>query len=210
MTEFISLSKINPDPSNEQHHPRSQIDLIKKWIVKSGFTLSAIVFKENGGYTISAGHGRYKAVSELHNEGVDIYMICGTKIPLGTLPCNVFSDKHSKLDADSYRVWDNRSSELSNVDKVKLKDTYEDLKLREFDVSLLSLDLEDLKEEEEKPVSDTGNISFSLNKTGQIPLVKDALLVMGTNPAISSQDNDSIEGNALYFICKFYLDNIEK
>ncbi len=102
------LEKIKPFEKNPKIHSDEQIKKISESINKFGFINPVVIDKD---YTIIAGHGRYLASIKL---GL-------TEVP--TIEVNHLSQK----EIDAFRIFDNKSNELSSWDERILAQTLTEL-----------------------------------------------------------------------------------
>jgi ParB-like chromosome segregation protein Spo0J len=134
--ESMNLSDLIPYANNAKLHSAEQIKAIAASIKEFGFNNPILLDKDNG---IIAGHGRCEAAKLLELDVVPC-------IKLGHL-----SDAQRR----AYILADNRLAEIGsswNMEIVMLE--LEQLKLEEFDTSLIGFDdikLEKIGEESEKP-----------------------------------------------------------
>jgi ParB-like chromosome segregation protein Spo0J len=112
---YKRLEEIKPFEKNPKIHTEEQVDKICESINRFGF-INPIVIDSNG--IIIAGHGRSLAAQKLKLKEVPTIQV----------------DNLSQKEIDTFRVFDNRSNELSSWDEAKLSEALKDL-----DSALLSL-----------------------------------------------------------------------
>jgi len=99
----VKISDLKPYEANARTHPKSQIDLLKRNIIRFGFTTPCLIDQNN---VIIAGHGRVMAVKEMGWE---------------TVPCVVI-DTLTDDEVKALRLADNQLGLLSGWDDNLLKE----------------------------------------------------------------------------------------
>ena len=147
--EILAIGKLKPNPKNPNKHPARQVELLARIIREQGWRNPITVSRRSG--LIVRGHGRFEAAK----------MLNATHVPVE------YQNYKSKESENADMVADNKISELSNMDDMMLKTIIMDIKETSFDVSLTGLDseelmdiLEDDKEKEKAPASQSKYLKF--------------------------------------------------
>lgn len=150
--ELIPISEIKPDPKNERLHPDENIEMLKKGLIEFGQRKPVVINKKN---ELKAGHGIFTAAKAL-----------------GWSHINCVRSNLNKTKEKAFRIFDNKSAELSKWDCERLGQTlYEldnegyaifDYGFDESEVSVPKTDSE--KEAIEDNVPDTKENEFGVEK----------------------------------------------
>jgi hypothetical protein len=200
--EKIAIESLIPYVNNQKIHTQEQIEKIAGSIKEFGFLNPIIVDKDN---VIIAGHGRYEGAKKLGLE----------KVPV------LRAEHLTPAQVKAYRIADNRLAELSQWDEdlVKLEIMaleecgydFDNLGL-EFDFDIASIDEVD-EVEVELPDGDKTpirNITFSVSEE-QYDKINEALKIAKEYPLFDPMGlNENQNGNALYYIVEFFLNNLNK
>lgn len=112
---YKPIEEINKFEKNPKIHSEEQIKKIAESITKFGFITPIVIDNHD---TIVSGHGRYLAAQKLQLKEVPIIQV----------------EHLSQKEIDAFRIFDNKSNELSTWDELKLSETLKDL-----DLNLLNL-----------------------------------------------------------------------
>jgi DNA modification methylase len=115
---FIAISDLIPAPHNARKHSRAQVRAIARSIEAFGFNAPVLIDKNR---QIVAGHGRYEASKLLEL----------TQVPV------IFLDHLSEAQAKAYMLADNKLTDRSTWDDVKVA-----VQLKELSESVLDFDIE--------------------------------------------------------------------
>lgn len=121
-TEMVPLLKLIPNPRNPNMHPTKQIELLAKIIAIQGWRAPITVSKRSG--FIVRGHGRYAAAKILE---------------LDTVPVD-HQDYESEAAEWADLVADNRISELSQMDRVLLREVLGEIDTGNIDMDITGFD----------------------------------------------------------------------
>ena len=130
--EKISIDKIRMYENNAKEHPEWQIEQIKKSIEMFGYN-DPIAIDENN--MIIEGHGRFSALKLLGYTEIDVLRLTG----LAEEQKNAYSIVHNKLTMNT------------DFDIEKLKFTFNELQIADFDLSILgfeNIEIEEIMSEE--------------------------------------------------------------
>ena len=130
--EKISIDKIRMYENNAKEHPGWQIEQIKKSIEMFGYN-DPIAIDENN--MIIEGHGRFLALKSLEYKEVNVIRLTG----LTEEQKNAYSIVHNKLTMNT------------DFDIEKLKFTFNELQIANFDLSILgfeNIEIEEIMSEE--------------------------------------------------------------
>lgn len=130
--EKINIEDIREYENNAKEHPEWQIEQIKKSIEMFGYN-DPIAIDENN--MIIEGHGRFLALKSLGYKEVDVIRLKG----LTEEQKNAYSIVHNKLTMNT------------DFDIEKLKFTFNELQIADFDLSLLgfeNIEIEEIMSEE--------------------------------------------------------------
>lgn len=116
--EMMATDALKPHPRNPNTHPQSQIELLAKIIMKTGWR-SPIVVSKRSGYVVK-GHGRLRAAKHAGFQQVPVDLQ------------NYETDEQELADL----VADNRIAELAEMDMDALSGILGELSGMEFDMSL--------------------------------------------------------------------------
>lgn len=137
---FPSIDSIKLYENNSNKHPRSQIDQLKRIILKFGITTVCLVKKVNSKELLMvAGEGRFTAIKELYEEGHTLYMADGTPMKHCTLPV-MYASNLTKDEISAYLIADNNIARRSETDIDVLTKELEVLNDLKFDLSILAFD----------------------------------------------------------------------
>lgn len=191
-----------PYAGNAKLHPPAQVERIKQSITRFGFTNPILALPDG---TVVAGHGRLVAAGHLG---------------LATVPC-IILEGMSATEARAYCLADNRLADLGSWDKemleselLALKDEAPDLLeaagYTEDEVSQLIAEF-DVKEAELPELDNGDKVPFQQRTftmhNEQVEIVDAAIEDAKDKGLGLSAVNDNGNGNALYAICRHYLDN---
>lgn len=130
--EKINIKDIREYENNAKEHPEWQIEQIKKSIEMFGYN-DPIAIDENN--MIIEGHGRFLALKSLDYKEVNVIRLTG----LTEEQKNAYSIVHNKLTMNT------------DFDIEKLKFTFNELQIADFDLSLLgfeNIEIEEIMSEE--------------------------------------------------------------
>lgn len=130
--EKINIKDIREYENNAKEHPEWQIEQIKKSIEMFGYN-DPIAIDENN--MIIEGHGRFLALKSLGYKEVNVIRLAG----LTEEQKNAYSIVHNKLTMNT------------DFDIEKLKFTFNELQIADFDLSLLgfeNIEIEEIMSEE--------------------------------------------------------------
>ena len=192
--EKISIDKLLLDPANARKHGKKNLDSIKGSLAKFGQQKPIVVNAEN---VIVAGNGTLQAAKEL-----------------GWKEINIVRTDLKGSDITAFGIADNRTSELAEWDDDVLKELLEGLKAEDFDLSVIGFDDEDLGRYEingigmpSLPDGDKAPFqqkTFTLHDS-QAETIDVAIELAKSNGGDKSELNENTNGNALAFICDFFI-----
>lgn len=194
--EFVLIDKIIPYARNQRKHSDDQVKKIASSIREFGFKNPVIVDKD---MSIIAGHGRCLAAEKL---GLD-------KVPV------IIADDLNEAQIKAYRLADNRLHDLSEFDMDLVSLELEELRELDFNLELTgfasSVSIDELEECELPELSDGDRepfqqMAFKLHDE-QADSVKRALKFAIDSGANQSDLNENRNGNAIAFICEYFLMN---
>lgn len=216
MVNYSKINYINPQSlipyeRNTKKHPESQTKKLAKLIENYGFPESKAILVDEK-LTIVTGHGR---------------RLSAIAAGLKEVPYQIISDI-SDIDIQALRIADNAIAE-SDWDYELLKFEYEDLGKHNFDLDLLALDGNHLKQiesiisidDEDKTIdfeeafskvqdgekTPFSQMTFTVHDS-QKEIIEDALKEAKTDPSFDKSDNANGNGSALYLLTHFYLNHV--
>ena len=130
--EKIKLSEIKEYENNAKEHPEWQIEQIKKSIEMFGYN-DPIAIDENN--MIIEGHGRFLALKLLGYTEIDVLRLTGL----------------TEEQKNAYNIVHNKLTMNTDFDIEKLKFTFNELQIADFDLSILgfeNLEIEEIMSEE--------------------------------------------------------------
>jgi len=125
--ELVDVSKIKPHPRNPNRHPKKQIDLLCKILLKHGWRVPLTISNRSG--FLIRGHGRLEAAIKLGQQ----------RVPVD------FQDYETEADELADVVADNRIAELSEMNKGELRDILSELS-ENIELDSIGFDIESLSE----------------------------------------------------------------
>jgi hypothetical protein len=196
-TETVKLTKLNPDPTNARKHDKRNLDAIKASLKLFGQRKPIVVTADN---FIVAGNGTVAAANELGWEEITV-----VRIP---------ADWNAEQ-IKAYALADNRTAELAEWDTQVLTDQLLELDAsgwQIFDLGFVPMDagLFEVAESEAPSLEDGDKrpfqqITFTLHNE-QADLIYEAMKKVKLEQDISYAENDNSNANAIYAICKIFLE----
>ena len=192
------LKDLIPYARNQRKHSEDQVKKIASSIREFGFKNPVIVDKD---MSIIAGHGRCLAAEKLGLE----------KVPV------IVADDLSEAQVKAYRLTDNRLQDLSEFDMDLVSLELEELQGLDFDLELTGfasdISIDDMEDCELPELSDGDRepfqqMAFKLHDE-QVDSVKSALEFAIDSGANQSDLNENRNGNAIAFICEYFLTNFD-
>jgi len=195
-TETLKISSLTPDPTNARKHDKRNLDAIKASLKLFGQRKPIVV---TGANLIVAGNGTVEAAKELGWLEIDV-----VRIP-------------KDWDAEqvkAYALADNRTAELAEWDTQVLTDQLLELDAsgwQIFDLGFVPMDagLFDVAETAPPSLEDGDKrpfqqITFTLHNE-QADLIYEAMKKVKLEQDITYHENDNSNANAIYAICKNFL-----
>ena len=196
--EKRKTAELIPYVNNPRQHPEKQVNQIASSIKEFGFTNPILIDDDNG---VVAGHGRLLAALKLDMAEVPVVVLEG--LTESQRKAYVIADNQIVLNSD----WDDEVLRIE-VDRIAELD---------FDISLLGFDdefLDDLLIDGDAvvdfPEMDDGDkepyqqITYTLHDE-QAEIVRSAVTLARTDPAVDTGLNDNANGNAIALICEQWL-----
>lgn len=206
---YKAIDDIIPYPFNNVDHPQEQINVLAGVIDETGFD-QPIVIDENN--VILKGHGRLESLK---------------KLGITEVPC-IVREGLTEIQKKKVRISDNKIGRLSVWNEENLALELEELANQDIDLTELGFDeselsslLNQLQEEveditvkswddamEKIPEGDKQPFvqkTFTLHDS-QVEIVEEAIKLAKQNND-EFLENDNSNGNALYFISKYYVEN---
>ena len=146
--ELWSIDRLQPYEKNARQHSKEQVGQIAASIVEFGF-LNPILVDSNDG--IVAGHGRLSAAKELALDEVPVVVL----------------DHLTESQKKAYILVDNKLAENATWNEALLQEEIVALNLKDFDISVLGWDEDEIREIMEFDADENNNDEKSLK-----PLVK--------------------------------------
>jgi ParB family chromosome partitioning protein len=195
-TETLKIASLTPDPTNARKHDKRNLDAIKASLKLFGQRKPIVV---TGANLIVAGNGTVEAAKELGWSEIDV-----VRIP-------------KDWDAEqvkAYALADNRTAELAEWDTQVLTDQLLELDAsgwQIFDLGFVPMDagLFDVAETAPPSLEDGDKrpfqqITFTLHNE-QADLIYEAMKKVKLEQDITYHENDNSNANAIYAICKNFL-----
>jgi ParB family transcriptional regulator, chromosome partitioning protein len=192
--EKIAIDKLLLDPANARKHGQKNLDSIKGSLAKFGQQKPIVVNADN---VIVAGNGTMQAAKEL-----------------GWKEINIVRTDLKGSDITAFGIADNRTSELAEWDDKVLQEVLESLKAEDFDLSVIGFDDEDLgrysidgigmpklPDGEKAPFQQK---TFTLHDS-QAESIDCAVELAKAQGGDKSDLNENTNGNAIAFICDFFI-----
>ena len=187
------IKSIKPYPKNPRNNENA-IDEVTQSISSYGFVQPIVVDKKN---VIVIGHTRYHAALKLKLK----------KVPV------VFATDLSPKKIKALRIADNKVGEIATWDFDLLADELDGLNnfFTGFDGEELNNILGDVGKVDfpDLPSGERGElrqITFTMHSS-QLDVVNEAVDLIINNSDVSNNLNDNKNGNAIFYICKEYLDS---
>lgn len=197
--ERRAIEELIPYARNSRTHSDAQIAQIAASIKEWGWTMP-ILIDEAGG--IIAGHGRLMAARSLGHTDVPVVVASG------------WSDAKKR----AYVIADNKLALNAGWDNEMLRLEFSELKLEDFDLSVLGFSLDEMNtlnfddnSEAEMPELKDGDKEPFQQKTftlhdEQAEIIDNAITLARTNPLADTGLNENANGNALTLICREWLE----
>lgn len=192
--EYKSIEDLIPYARNQRIHSDEQVKKIAASIKEFGFKNPVIVDKEG---TIIAGHGRCLAAE---------------KLKIKELPVIVADDLNASQ-VKALRLADNRLQDLSAFDDELVNLELEELSELDFDLELTGftsgISLDDIEEVELPKLRDCDKepfqtMTFKLHDD-QVDSINKAVNIAKSQGYSESELNTNSNGNAIYYICEFFI-----
>ena len=186
----VKISDLIPWDGNPRTPDAAQMKKLVTSIKKYGQAVSIVVNKD---YTVCGGHRRLEAMQTLNKRVVDI------KYPNRKLSAKEFRELNIRLNANIPGEWD-----FDILDR-----EFESSSLLDWGFSEADLNFSNKKSplttvaKQDKPM---GQAAFMLHKTQRLTVEK-AIKHAYQQGTFDNQENDNNRGNALWYICKQYLES---
>lgn len=185
--EYINPDDLIPYVNNARTHSESQVTQLAASIKEFGFANPILVDEDNG---VIAGHGRLMAAKKLGKKEVPIVRLVGL----------------TEAQKKAYILADNRLAENAGWDMDLLKLELEDLKLVDFDISLIGFDekelidiLEDGEDVEDSKYTDViGTPQYEI--TGENPPLVQCFDLTKTQDLIQEIEDSSVTSEEKEFL----------
>ena len=142
---YVDIYDVVPDERNSKDH---DIGVLCESMIRFGFTQPVLI--NNADNKILAGHGRIKALQQLHSQGyeapkrIDVTKDTGDdKIEYWSVPCH-YININDKAEAEAYLIADNRLTEIGGWLDDKLVDSLQNILEETGSLDGIGWDLEDL------------------------------------------------------------------
>ena len=222
--ETKALDTLNPNPKNPRTMSKHDADALAKSMKEFG-DLSPITFNEQTQQLVG-GHQRINILRHVLKGG-EVYITQRFDNPdsVGTVALGyvIFDGKQFAYRAVS---WDLPRELAANIASNRIQGAFQldllaevNYMIKEANEALLGLTgqtddeiaklLGDVapEEPEEKPADENERLEFSLTKE-QVEIVEEALGHIKANREMATEKNSSMNGNALYYMSKDYLDKL--
>jgi len=142
---YVDIYDVVPDERNSKDH---DIGVLCESMIRFGFTQPVLI--NDADNKILAGHGRIKALQQLHSQGyeapkrIDVTKDTGDdKIEYWSVPCH-YININDKAEAEAYLIADNRLTEIGGWLDDKLVDSLQNILEETGSLDGIGWDLEDL------------------------------------------------------------------
>ena len=142
---YVDIYDVVPDERNSKDH---DIGVLCESMIRFGFTQPVLI--NDADNKILAGHGRIKALQQLHSQGyeapkrIDVTKDIGDdKIEYWSVPCH-YININDKAEAEAYLIADNRLTEIGGWLDDKLVDSLQNILEEKGSLDGIGWDLEDL------------------------------------------------------------------
>lgn len=142
---YVDIYDVFPDERNSKDH---DIGVLCESMIRFGFTQPVLINEADN--KILAGHGRIKALQQLHSQGyeapkrIDVTKDTGDdKIEYWSVPCH-YININDKAEAEAYLIADNRLTEIGGWLDDKLVDSLQNILEETGSLDGIGWDLEDL------------------------------------------------------------------
>ena len=142
---YVDIYDVVPDERNSKDH---DIGVLCESMIRFGFTQPVLI--NDADNKILAGHGRIKALQQLHSQGyeapkrIDVTKDTGDdKIEYWSVPCH-YININDKAEAEAYLIADNRLTEIGGWLDDKLVDSLQNILEETSSLDGIGWDLEDL------------------------------------------------------------------
>ena len=142
---YVDIYDVVPDGRNSKDH---DIGVLCESMIRFGFTQPVLI--NDADNKILAGHGRIKALQQLHSQGyeapkrIDVTKDTGDdKIEYWSVPCH-YININDKAEAEAYLIADNRLTEIGGWLDDKLVDSLQNILEETGSLDGIGWDLEDL------------------------------------------------------------------
>lgn len=142
---YVDIYDVVPDERNSKDH---DIGVLCESMIRFGFTQPVLI--NDADNKILAGHGRIKALQQLHSQGyeapkrIDVTKDIGDdKIEYWSVPCH-YININDKAEAEAYLIADNRLTEIGGWLDDKLVDSLQNILEETGSLDGIGWDLEDL------------------------------------------------------------------
>ena len=167
--KYIDIYDAVPNERNSKDH---DIGVLCESMIRFGFTQPVLINEQDN--KILAGHGRIKALQQLHNQGYDAPKridvekdIEDDKIKTWFVPC-YYINIEDKAEAEAYLIADNRLTEIGGWLDDKLVDSLKNVLEETGSLDGTGWDLEDLddivKDLEEPIVEEVEEVTVKVGK----------------------------------------------
>ncbi len=167
--KYIDIYDAIPNERNSKDH---DVGVLCESMIRFGFTQPVLINESDN--KILAGHGRIKALQQLHNQGYDApkridvsFDIEDDKIQTWYVPCYYINIK-DKAEAEAYLIADNRLTEIGGWLDDKLVDSLKNVLEETGTLDGTGWDLEDLddivKELDEPLIEEEVEVTLKIGK----------------------------------------------
>ena len=167
--KYIDIYDAIPNERNSKDH---DVGVLCESMIRFGFTQPVLINESDN--KILAGHGRIKALQQLHNQGYDApkridvaFDIEDDKIQTWYVPCYYINIK-DKAEAEAYLIADNRLTEIGGWLDDKLVDSLKNVLDETGSLDGTGWDLEDLddivKELDEPLIEEEVEVTLKIGK----------------------------------------------
>lgn len=167
--KYIDIYDAIPNERNSKDH---DVGVLCESMIRFGFTQPVLINESDN--KILAGHGRIKALQQLHNQGYDApkridvsFDIEDDKIQTWYVPCYYINIK-DKAEAEAYLIADNRLTEIGGWLDDKLVDSLKNVLNETGSLDGTGWDLEDLddivKELDEPLIEEEVEVTLKIGK----------------------------------------------
>ena len=142
---YVDIYDVIPDERNSKDH---DVGVLCESMIRFGFTQPVLI--NDADNKILAGHGRIKALQQLHNQGyeapkrIEVTKDIGDeRIEYWAVPCH-YININDKAEAEAYLIADNRLTEIGGWLDDKLVDSLKNVLKETGTLEGVGWDLEDL------------------------------------------------------------------